>query len=105
MTLAHWDEVERTRREAAAAPLDLAAPSPRPTWIVAFDDTPVDVDAEGAFAWTEHDRSHAAGSSRREGNEIVAYPRSRKARVGQVMVRLETVVECWDGEGERRVRG
>jgi uncharacterized cupin superfamily protein len=34
----------------------------------------------------------------RNGNEIVFYPRSRKAWVGQVMVRFETVDDYWDGE-------
>jgi uncharacterized cupin superfamily protein len=34
----------------------------------------------------------------RNGNEIVFYPRSKKAWVGQVMVRFETVDEYWDGE-------
>jgi hypothetical protein len=34
----------------------------------------------------------------RNGNEIVFYPRSRKAWVGQVMVRFEIVDDYWDGE-------
>jgi uncharacterized cupin superfamily protein len=34
----------------------------------------------------------------RHPNEIVFYPRSRKAWVGQVMVRFETVEDYWDGE-------
>jgi hypothetical protein len=34
----------------------------------------------------------------RRPNEIVFYPRSRKAWVGQVMVRFETVADYWDGE-------
>jgi uncharacterized cupin superfamily protein len=168
-------------REAAAGPLELPEPAPRPSCIVAFDDAPVDVDEKGEFAWTEHHLSHAAGSKRtglrhavipagkatcpphwhsgehelfvildgdgtlllydrhgdvaeehpvragsvvsrpaasglahmfragasdmtmllygqRNGNEIVFYPRSRKAWVGQVMVRFETVEDYWDGE-------
>jgi uncharacterized cupin superfamily protein len=168
-------------REAAAGPLELPEPSPRPKWIVALDDAPVDTDAKGEFAWTEHYCSHAAGSVRtglrhavipagkatcpphwhsgehelfvvldgagtlllydrhgeiaeehpvragsvvsrpaasgsahmfragdadmtmllygqRNGNEIVFYPRSKKAWVGQVMVRFETVDDYWDGE-------
>jgi uncharacterized cupin superfamily protein len=168
-------------REAAAGPLELPAPSPRPICIVALDDAPVDVDAKGEFAWTERYVSHAAGSVRtglrhavipagkatcpphwhsgehelfvildgegvlllydragdiaqehpvragsvvsrpaasgfahmfragardmtmllygqRDGNEIVFYPRSKKAWVGQVMVRFETVEDYWDGE-------
>jgi uncharacterized cupin superfamily protein len=168
-------------REAAAGPLELPEPSPRPPCIVALEDAPVDIDEKGEFAWTEHAVSHAAGSvrtglrhavlppgkatcpphwhsgehelfvildgdgtlllydragevtdehplraghvvSRRAGsgvahmfrasasgmtllpygtrnpNEIVFYPRSRKAWVGQVMVRFETVEDYWDGE-------
>jgi uncharacterized cupin superfamily protein len=168
-------------REAAAGPLELPEPSARPKWIVALEDAPVDVDAKGEFAWTEHYVSHAAGSVRtglrhavipagkatcpphwhsgehelfvildgegtlllydhrgdiaeehpvragsvvsrpaasgfahmfragerdmtmllygqRNGNEIVFYPRSKKAWVGQVMVRFETVDDYWDGE-------
>jgi uncharacterized cupin superfamily protein len=168
-------------REAAAGPLEVPEPSPRPKCIVALDDAPVDVDAKGEFAWTEHYCSHAAGSVRtglrhavipagkatapphwhsgehelfvildgegtlllydrrgdiaeehpvrpgsvvsrpaasglahmfragagdmtmllygqRNGNEIVFYPRSKKAWVGPVMVRFETVEDYWDGE-------
>jgi uncharacterized cupin superfamily protein len=168
-------------REAAAGPLEIPEPSPRPKGIVALDDAPVDVDAKGEFAWTEHYCSQAAGSVRtglrhavipagkatapphwhsgehelfvildgagtlllhdragdiaeehpvragsvvsrragsgfahmfragdddmtmllygqRNGNEIVFYPRSKKAWVGQVMVRFETVEDYWDGE-------
>jgi uncharacterized cupin superfamily protein len=168
-------------REAAAGPLELPEPSPRPKWIVALDDAPVDVDGKGEFAWTEHYCSHAAGSRRtgmrhsvipagkatcpphwhsgehelfvildgtgtlllydnrgdiaeehpiragsvvsrpaasgfahmfragdgdmtmllygqRSGNEVIFYPRSKKAFVGQVMVRFETVDDYWDGE-------
>jgi len=168
-------------REAAAGPLDLPAPTPRPACIAAFEDTQVDVDEKGEFAWSEHFLSHGAGSvrtglrhaaippgkatcpphwhsgehelfaildgdgtlllydragavaeehrvraghvvSRRAGsgmahmfragpagmtmllygqrvqNEIVFYPRSKKAFVGQVLVRFETVDDYWDGE-------
>jgi uncharacterized cupin superfamily protein len=168
-------------REAAAGPLEVPEPSPRPKCIVALEDAPVDVDDKGEFAWTEHYVSHAAGSVRtglrhavipagratcpphwhsgehelfvilggdgtlllydhrgdiaeehpvragsvvsrpaasgfahmfragdgamtmllygqRNGNEIVFYPRSKKAWVGQVMVRFETVDDYWDGE-------
>ena len=31
-------------------------------------------------------------------NEIVFYPRSKKAWVGQVMVRFDTVEDYWEGE-------
>jgi uncharacterized cupin superfamily protein len=168
-------------REAAAGPLEIPAPSPRPKWIVALEDAPVDTDEKGEFAWTEHYCSRAAGSVRtgmrhaviparratcpphwhsgehelfvildgsgtlllydergdiaeehpvragsvvsrpaasgfahmfrageadmtmllygqRNGNEIVFYPRSKKAWVGQVMVRFETVDDYWEGE-------
>src|SRR4051812_6887871 len=51
-------------REAAAGPLEVPEPSPRPKCIVALDDAPVDVVAKGEFAWTEHYCSHAAGSRR-----------------------------------------
>jgi uncharacterized cupin superfamily protein len=168
-------------REAAAGPLEIPEPTPRPRCIVALEDAPVDVDARGEFAWTERHVSHAAGSVRtglrhavipagkatcpphwhsgehelfvildgegtlllydgrgdiaeehpvragsvvsrragsgfahmfragagdmtmllygqRDGNEIVFYPRSRKAWVGQVMVRFDVVEDYWDGE-------
>jgi len=168
-------------REAAAGPLELPEPSPRPACIVALDDAPVDVDEVGPYAWTEHFLSHDAGGvrtglrhavvpagkytcpphwhsaehelfailegggrlllydnaggvkeqhplraghvvSRRGGsgvahmfqagedgmtmllygqripNETTFYPRSKKAWVGQVMVRFETVDDYWDGE-------
>jgi uncharacterized cupin superfamily protein len=168
-------------REAAAGPLELPEPSPRPSSIVAFEDTPIDVDGKGEFAWTEHFLSGAAGSKRtglrhavipagkatcpphwhsgehelfvildgegtlllydrggavaeehpvragsvvsrpagsgrahmfragasamtmllygqRNANEIVFYPRSKKAWVAQVMVRFDTVEDYWDGE-------
>jgi len=168
-------------REAAAGPLELPEPSPRPACIVALEDTPVDVDEVGPYGWTEHYLSHDAGGvrtglrhavlparkytcpphwhsaehelfvilegrgrlllydntggvkeqhplraghvvSRRGGsgvahafqagddgmtmlpygqripNETTFYPRSKKAWVGQVMVRFETVADYWDGE-------
>jgi uncharacterized cupin superfamily protein len=168
-------------REAAAGPLELPEPSPRPKCIVALDDAPVDVDEVGPYAWTEHFLSHDAGGvrtglrhavlpprkytcpphwhsaehelfvilegggrlllydnrggvkeqhplraghvvSRRGGsgvahmfqaggdgmtmllygqrilNETTFYPRSKKAWVGQVMVRFELVEDYWDGE-------
>jgi uncharacterized cupin superfamily protein len=168
-------------REAAAGPLDLPAPTPRPPSIVALENTPVDVGEKGPYAWTEHYLSHEAGGvrtglrhavlppwkytcpphwhsaehelfvilagggrlllydnrgelreehplraghvvARRGGsgvahmlqageegmtllpygqripNEITFYPRSKKAWVGQVMVRFETIEDYWDGE-------
>ena len=168
-------------REAAAGPLDLPEPTPRPRWIAAFDDTEVDIDEKGPYAWTEHFLSHGAGAMRtglrhavippgkdtcpphwhsgeselfvilggggslrlydrsgalaeehpvraghtvsrpagsgvahmfrageegmtllpygqRVQNEIVFYPRSKKAWVGQAFVRLETVDDYWEGE-------
>ena len=168
-------------REAAAGPLDLPEPTPRPAWIAAFEDTEVDVGEKGPYAWTERLLSHGAGAVRsglrhavlppgkdtcpphwhsgeselfvilegggslrlydrsgalaeehpvraghtvsrpagsgvahmfragdegmtllpygqRVQNEIVFYPRSRKAWVGQAFVRLETVDDYWEGE-------
>jgi uncharacterized cupin superfamily protein len=168
-------------REAAAGPLELPEPSPRPPCIVALDDAPIDVDEKGEFAWTEHYLSHEAGGVRtglrhavipagkatcpphwhsgehelfvilggegtlllynslgalrqehalraghvvscpagsgfahmfragagdmtmllygqRNGNEIIFYPRSKKAWVGQVLVRFDVVEDYWDGE-------
>jgi uncharacterized cupin superfamily protein len=168
-------------REAAAGPLEVPAPTPRPTCIKALDDTPVDVGEEGEYAWTEHYLSHTAGAVRtglrhavlppgkytcpphwhsaehelfvilegggrvllydrtgalreqhalraghvvsrpagsgrahmiqagdagmtllpygqRIPNQSTFYPRSKKAWVGQVMVRFETVDDYWDGE-------
>ena len=175
------DAVDPLEREAAAGPLELPAPTPRPTWIAAFGDTEVDVDEKGQYAWTEHYLSHGAGAVRsglrhavlppgkdtcpphwhsgeselfvildgagtlrlytragklheehpvrpgtvvsrpagsgiahmfragedgltmllygqRVQNEIVFYPRSKKAWVGQAFVRLETVDDYWEGE-------
>jgi uncharacterized cupin superfamily protein len=174
-------EPDPLAREAAAGPLELPEPSPRPKCVVALEDAPLDVDEQGEFAWRERYCSHAAGSVRtglrhavipagkatcpphwhsgehelfvildgegtlllydrhgdiaeehplragsvvsrpagsgsahmfragagdmtmllygqRNGNEIVFYPRSKKAWVGQVMVRFETVEDYWDGE-------
>jgi hypothetical protein len=34
----------------------------------------------------------------RESNEIVYYPRSKKAWLGRVMVRLDLVDDYWEGE-------
>jgi uncharacterized cupin superfamily protein len=168
-------------REAAAGPLELPEPTPRPHWIAAFDETEVDVDSKGQYAWTEHYLSHNAGAVRsglrhavippgkdtcpphwhtgeselfvildgggtlrlynragklheehplraghtvsrpagsgiahmfragdegmtmllygqRVRNEIVFYPRSKKAWVGQAFVRLDTVEDYWEGE-------
>jgi uncharacterized cupin superfamily protein len=168
-------------REAAAGPLDLPEPTPRPSCIVALEDAPVDVDEKGEYAWSEHYLSHEAGGVRtglrhavipagrytapphwhsgehelfvilegggtlmlydragalneehplraghtvarpagsgmahmfragdedmtlllygqRVQNEIVFYPRSKKAWVGQVMVRFDTVDDYWEGE-------
>ncbi len=168
-------------REAAAGPLEVPEPTPRPPCIATFADTDVDTDEQGPYAWTERMLSHGAGAvrtglrhavippgkdtcpphwhssehelfvilegggtlrlydrlgklheehplraghtvSRRAGsgiahmfrageqgmtllpygqrkqNEIVFYPRSKKAWVGQVMVRFDTVDDYWDGE-------
>jgi uncharacterized cupin superfamily protein len=168
-------------REAAAGPLEIPAPAPRPEAIAAFDDTEVDVDEKGPYAWTEHYLSHNAGAVRsglrhavippgkdtcpphwhsaeselfvilegggtlrlydragklheehavrpghtvsrpagsgrahmfragdegmtlllygqRRPNEIVFYPRSKKAWVAQAFVRLDTVDDYWEGE-------
>jgi uncharacterized cupin superfamily protein len=175
------DDVDPLEREAAAGPLELPEPTPRPKWIAAFDETEVDIDEQGQYAWTEHYLSHGAGAVRsglrhavlpagkdtcpphwhsgeselfvildgggtlrlynrlgklheehpirpgtvvsrpagsgiahmfragddgmtlllygqRVQNEIVFYPRSKKAWVGQAFVRLETVDDYWEGE-------
>ena len=168
-------------REAAAGPLEIPEPTPRPKWIATFEDTEVDVDEVGPYAWTERMLSHGAGAVRsglrhavvppgkdtcpphwhssenelfvilegggslrlydrsgalkedhpvraghtvarragsgvahmfragpdgmtllpygqRNPNEIVFYPRSKKAWVAQAFVRLETVDDYWEGE-------
>jgi uncharacterized cupin superfamily protein len=175
------DGPDPLEREAAAGPLDLPDPTPRPPCIAAFADTKVDVGAKGPYAWTEHFLSHDAGAVRsglrhaalppgkdtcpphwhsaenelfvilegggtlrlydrsgalketqavraghtvsrpagsgiahmfrageegmtllpygqRRPNEIVFYPRSRKAWVAQAFVRLETVDDYFEGE-------
>lgn len=174
----HDDPLER---EAAAGPLELPAPAPRPPCSVALDDVEVETDEVGDFAITERDVARAAGSVRtglrynvvppgklncpphwhaaehelfvvlagggtlelydnqanlseehalrpghcvarpagtnrahmlragdegltylaygtRDTSEIVYYPRSKKAWLGRVMVRVEPVEDYWEGE-------
>jgi uncharacterized cupin superfamily protein len=170
------------QREAAAGPLELPQPTPRPPCIVALEDVELEVEEAGDIATTERDVARAAGSVRtglryntvpagklncpphwhgaehelfvvlegggelelydnrgevvethalraghcvarpgpgrklahalrggpdgmtylaygmRERNEIVYYPRSRKAWLGSVMARLELVDDYWEGE-------
>jgi uncharacterized cupin superfamily protein len=170
------------QREAAAGPLELPEPTPRPPWIVALEDVELEVEEAGDIATTERDVARAAGSVRtglryntvpagklncpphwhgnehelfvvlegggelllydnhgeiaethalraghcvarpgpgrrlahalrggpdgmtylaygmRDRGEIVYYPRSRKAWLGGVMVRLELVGDYWEGE-------
>jgi uncharacterized cupin superfamily protein len=175
---AHDDPLER---EAAAGPLVLPAPTPRPPCSVALEDVEVETDENGDFAIVERDVARAAGSVRsglrhnvvppgrlncpphwhggehelfvvlegggtlelydnraqlaeehplraghcvsrpaggrlahmlragdegltylaygtRDTGEIVYYPRSRKAWLGRVLVRVELVDDYWDGE-------
>jgi uncharacterized cupin superfamily protein len=170
------------QREAAAGPLELPEPTPRPPCIVALEDVRLEVEEAGDIATTERDVARAAGSVRtglryntvpagklncpphwhgnehelfvvlegggelllyddqaeiaethalraghcvarpspgrklahalrggpdgmtylaygmRDPSEIVYYPRSRKAWLGSVMVRLELVDDYWEGE-------
>jgi len=170
------------QREAAAGPLDLPEPTPRPPCIVALEDVELETEEAGDVATTERDVARAAGSVRtglryntvaagklncpphwhgnehelfvvlegggelllydnegevaethalraghcvarpgpgprmahalrggpdgmtylaygmRDRGEIVYYPRSRKAWLGGVMVRLELVDDYWEGE-------
>jgi uncharacterized cupin superfamily protein len=170
------------QREAAAGPLEVPDPSPRPPCIVALEDVELEVEEAGDIATTERDVALAAGSVRtglryntvsagklncpphwhgnehelfvvlegggelllydnhgeiaethalraghcvarpgpgrrlahalrggpdgmtylaygmRDRGEIVYYPRSRKAWLGGVMVRLELVDDYWEGE-------
>jgi uncharacterized cupin superfamily protein len=170
------------QREAAAGPLELPDPSPRPPCIVALEDVELEIEEAGDIATTERDVARAAGSVRtglryntvpagklncpphwhanehelfvvlegggelqlydnhgeiaethalraghcvarpgpgrklahalrggpegmtylaygmRDPSEIVYYPRSRKAWLGSVMVRLELVDDYWEGE-------
>jgi len=168
-------------REAAAGPLELPPPSPRPPCIVALHDVADEVFDKGVYTGRERDLARAAGSVRtglrravmppgkvscpphwhaaehelfvvlegdgalllhddrgdvaeetplraghlvsrpagtgvahalrageggmtylaygtRESGEVVYYPRSRKAWLGQVLVRVEPVEDYWDGE-------
>jgi uncharacterized cupin superfamily protein len=174
----HDDPLER---EAAAGPLELPAPTPRPPCSVALEHVEVETEEVGDFATTERDVGRAAGSVRsglrynvvppgklncpphwhaaehelfvvlegtgtlelydnqaalteehpvrpghcisrpagtnrahmlragdegltylaygtRDTGEIVYYPRSRKAWLGRVLVRVELVDDYWDGE-------
>jgi uncharacterized cupin superfamily protein len=169
-------------REAAAGPLELPAPTPRPPSIVALHDVKLETEARAGYHVDEHDLGVAAGSARtglrhvvlaagdwycpphwhqrehelfyvlegdgalllfdnrgeqvaehplrpghcaarpgpgrrqahairagaggmtylaygsRDSGEIVYYPRSRKAWLGSVMVRLELADDYWEGE-------
>jgi uncharacterized cupin superfamily protein len=171
------------QREAAAGPLAVPAPAPRPSCIVALEEVELEAEEVNDIATTERDVARAAGSVRtglryntvaagklncpphwhgaehelfvvlegggelllydnraeivetqplraghcvarpgpgrrlahalrggpdgmtylaygmRAQNEIVYYPRSRKAWLGSVMVRLELVDDYWEGEG------
>jgi uncharacterized cupin superfamily protein len=174
----HDDPLER---EAAAGPLELPEPTPRPSCSVALEDVDVETEEAGEFAVTERDLASAAGSVRtglrhdvvppgklncpphwhaaehelfvvlegtgtlelydnhgalaeehalraghcvscpagmrlahalrageegmtylaygtRDTSEIVYYPRSKKAWLGRVLVRLEPVEDYWEGE-------
>lgn len=169
--------------EAAAGPLEVPAPSPRPPNVVAYADAPFEEMREGKFVAAEHDLGAGTGSVRtglrravlaagkwscpphwhslereifvvldgaatlelydndgqireqhplrpgdvvrrplgrpklahalraapetdctylaygmRRDDEIVFYPRSRKAYLGSVLVRLEPADDYWDGE-------
>jgi uncharacterized cupin superfamily protein len=170
------------QREAAAGPLELPEPTPRPSCIVALEDVELEAEEAGDIATTERDVARDAGSVRtglryntvpagklncpphwhgnehelfvvlegggelllydnrgeiaethalraghcvarpgpgrklahalrggpdgmtylaygmRDPSEIVYYPRSRKAWLGSVMVRLELVDDYWEGE-------
>jgi uncharacterized cupin superfamily protein len=170
------------QREAAAGPLELHEPTPRPSYIVALEDVELETEEVGDVATTERDVARAAGSVRtglryntvpagklncpphwhgdehelfvvlegggelllydnqgevaethalraghcvarpgpgrrlahalrggpdgmtylaygmRDAGEIVYYPRSRKAWLSGVMVRLELVDDYWEGE-------
>jgi uncharacterized cupin superfamily protein len=170
------------QREAAAGPLELPEPTPRPSYIVALEDVELETEEVGDVATTERDVARAAGSVRtglryntvpagklncpphwhgdehelfvvlegggelllydnqgevaethalraghcvarpgpgrrlahalrggpdgmtylaygmRDAGEIVYYPRSRKAWLSGVMVRLELVDDYWEGE-------
>ena len=170
------------QREAAAGPLELPEPTPRPSYIVALEDVELEVEEVGDVATTERNVARAAGSVRtglryntvpagklncpphwhgnehelfvvlegggevllydnrgevaethalraghcvarpgpgrrlahalrggpdgmtylaygmRDAGEIVYYPRSRKAWLSGVMVRLELVDDYWEGE-------
>ncbi|HEX6619845.1 MAG TPA: cupin domain-containing protein, partial [Solirubrobacteraceae bacterium] len=57
----HDDPLER---EAAAGPLDVPEPTPRPPCSVALEDVEVETDETGDFAITERDVGRAAGSVR-----------------------------------------
>jgi uncharacterized cupin superfamily protein len=174
----HDDPLER---EAAAGPLELPPPTPRPPCSVALEDVEIEAEKVGEFDTAERDVARAAGSVRtglrhnvvapgalncpphwhaaehelfvvlegggtlllfdnrgdlaeehalrpghcvsrpaggrlahmlrageegmtylaygtREPSEIVYYPRSKKAWLGRVMVRVELVDDYWEGE-------
>jgi uncharacterized cupin superfamily protein len=171
------------RREAAAGPLDLPPPTPRPPCLIALDEVELEVEDEGDYAVRERDVATAAGSVRtglrhdvllpgkwscpphwhgrehelfvvlegggelllfdnaaelveehalrpgdcvarpgpgrrklahalragtsgmtylaygtRDSGEVVYYPRSRKAWLGSVLVRVELADDYWEGE-------
>jgi uncharacterized cupin superfamily protein len=183
----HWDMAfeatadDPLEREAAAGPLELPEPTPRPSCIVALEDVELDKEEAGEVSVRERNVAQAAGSVRtglrhdvippgrlncpphwhaaehelfvvlegagtlllydnhgalaeehdlraghcvscpagmrlahalrageegltylaygtRESNEIVYYPRSKKAWLGRVMARVELVDDYWEGE-------
>jgi uncharacterized cupin superfamily protein len=52
------------QREAAAGPLELPEPTPRPSYIVALEDVELETEEVGDVATTERDVARAAGSVR-----------------------------------------
>jgi len=175
-------DADPLQREAAAGPLELPEPTPRPSCIVGLEDVELEAEEAGDISTTERDVARAAGSVRtglryntvpagklncpphwhanehelfvvlegggelllydnhgeiaethalraghcvarpgpgrklahalrggpdgmtylaygmRDPSEFVYYPRSRKAWLGSVMVRLELVDDYWEGE-------
>jgi uncharacterized cupin superfamily protein len=72
-----WLEASRDdplEREAAAGPLELPAPAPRPSCSVALDDVELDVDQVGEVDTAERDVASAAGSVRSGLRHVVVAP-------------------------------
>ena len=94
-----------TRSSARRRPARSSCPSRRrrPRAIAAFEDTEVDVDEKGPYAWTEHYLSHGAGAVR-SGLRHAVIPPGARTRARRTGTRSEhELFHVLEGGGELRL--